>query len=247
MKDLENCHLETTPPTSIPVSAPREGLCGPQNGPEGESGAWEGRGRADASEARTEAPAAAGTPREGTDGSESHEQPAGAPDIHQADTGPHTGTESPFGGVLRRAGASRQAFDRAFDALPDTDRPARHTADTITPDTLDALYQQLEDAEALAEQHARNTMAVARERETYRKAWREAQRMRAKRTTERNRHAATVARVTQVRDRWTGRQPLPSPAHELLAQLTDALDGGASQCSCVEQPAADAATEGSEP
>ncbi|MBX9392242.1 hypothetical protein K4749_01175 [Streptomyces sp. TRM72054] len=53
----------------------------------------------------------------------------------------------------------------------------RHTVDTITSDQLDALYDQLEDDAA---QHDRAMKTVSRERETYRAAWKEAQRMRAK-------------------------------------------------------------------
>jgi hypothetical protein len=56
----------------------------------------------------------------------------------------------------------------------------RKTLDQMTSDDLDQLHERLEAAEDLAEQHARNTLTVARERDSYRKAWKAEQQRRAR-------------------------------------------------------------------
>lgn len=98
--------------------------------------------------------------------------------------------------------------------------------DDLTSDQLDQLYDQIEAAEDLAEQHARNTLTVARERESYRKAWKDEQQRRA-------RAEGAITRAREVEEEWrkafmTSSNPNPAGAHA-LAMVRAALDS--------EQPA----------
>lgn len=90
--------------------------------------------------------------------------------------------------------------------------------DDLTSDDLDQLHERIEAAEELAEQHARNTLTVARERETYRKAWKEAQRMRAKAEQRADRAEAErdlLARTIAATSKQT--------VEQVLADVRDAL------------------------
>lgn len=80
--------------------------------------------------------------------------------------------------------------------------------------------QRADRAEELAEQHARNTSTVARERESYRRAWKEEQQRRA-------RAEAALARVQHLADEY--------PAGIDTALIHEALD--------TDAPAATEATE----
>ncbi|WP_171111251.1 MULTISPECIES: hypothetical protein [unclassified Streptomyces] len=130
----------------------------------------------------------------------------------------------------------------------------RHTVDTITSDQLDALQLRaarmehatkqaaelavrLEDAEATAEQHARNTETVARERETYRQAWKEAQRMRAKAEQRTKQAEAAIARVRKLASRWAVLRAYGGAATELRAALDEPkVDDSSPAAPIVDRP-----------
>ncbi|WP_157849397.1 hypothetical protein [Streptomyces violaceorubidus] len=91
---------------------------------------------------------------------------------------------------------------------------------TTTGQTAD---ERIEQAEADAELHARNTLAVARERDTYRKVWKEEQERRVK-------AEAAVARVRRLHDALDEETALTSPDDEITRgaaarKIAAALDG----------------------
>jgi hypothetical protein len=143
----------------------------------------------------------------------------------------------------------------------------RKTLDQMTSNDLDQLHaevdrltaeladydRRVEELEATAEQHARNTLTVARERESYRKAWKDEQKRRA-------RAEAALARVRALADRWDNAlapdrtyaralhaaldEPAPGPA---ATQATDGrswLHAGTRDLSIPEQHTAPTVTTG---
>ncbi|WP_327335086.1 hypothetical protein [Streptomyces anulatus] len=60
-----------------------------------------------------------------------------------------------------------------------TTQPERISLDDLTSDALDALYEQLEQADLDAEQQARHFRTICNERESYRQAWKHEQKHRA--------------------------------------------------------------------
>jgi len=106
----------------------------------------------------------------------------------------------------------------------------RKTIDQITSDELDQLHaendrltaeladydQRIEQLETAAEQHARNTLTVARERESYRKAWKYEQQRRA-------RAEAAIARVQRLADLIEAGAPWTANHGTLAQRIRDAL------------------------
>lgn len=108
----------------------------------------------------------------------------------------------------------------------------RHTVDTITSDALDALYEQLEAAEATETQRQ---LAVAREAlasATLRAARAEAEIAACRKQQwpqQLARAEEVIARVRELRDSWLLMTLEPGQVRRLLDGITHALDG--------EQPA----------
>lgn len=122
-----------------------------------------------------------------------------------------------------------------LDALYDRIATLEHVAagnkrhvQLIVPE-MDRLNEDLEQAQNDAELHARNTETVARERETYRQAWKEAQRMRAKAE---ERAKQTEAAIASVRHLVEGAAATTSAGisdydigrHEMAVAVLAALD-----------------------
>jgi chromosome segregation ATPase len=105
----------------------------------------------------------------------------------------------------------------------------RLTIDQINSDQLDQLYDEtnrltteladyerrVEQLEDTAEQHARNTLTVARERDSYRKAWKYEQQRRA-------RAEAAIARVHRLADLIAAGAPWTSNRGDLAQRIRDA-------------------------
>ncbi|MEW2127081.1 hypothetical protein AB0891_25515 [Streptomyces sp. NPDC007259] len=87
--------------------------------------------------------------------------------------------------------------------------------DDLTSDQLDALYDQLEQAELNAEQQDRHFRTVCGERESYRQAWKHEQKHRAG-------AEAALDRARALATRWAILRTHGSAATELRAALDQA-------------------------
>ncbi len=128
--------------------------------------------------------------------------------------------------LRQRAEAALSAVEAA---LGDTLLPAAREealagiAAVLPPPADRAAEERIEQAEADAEQQARNTLAVANERESYRKAWKDEQQRRVK-------AEAAVARVRRLHDALDEETALTSPDDEITRgaaarKIAAALDG----------------------
>lgn len=120
-------------------------------------------------------------------------------------------------GVLQTATLRELELLHRPNTTPSRPEPRRVAADRAAE--VERLQEQLEEAEDTAEQLVRNVQTVARERESYRKAWKGEQQRRAKAEAELRRVGAeeqpaetqdgTVNRVTDLYGRWVKAGPPP--------------------------------------
>lgn len=120
----------------------------------------------------------------------------------------------------------RDGIDQLHAELEHARTEANRYAENESADIAAGSYAgRVEELEELAEQHARNTLTVARERETYRAAWKEAQRMRAKAEQRADRAEAANDRVRRLAARIRQGVPWASNFDNLADRILSALDG----------------------